>query len=167
MSALQESIDRYALGPAILEYAVFGLSDEHVRARPGPGAWSIGELVAHLADSDVVASDRIKRVIAEPEPLLLAYDEQAWNDRLNMQEAPLDLAVALFGANRRWTERVLRGCEASDFARWGTHSERGKTTLAELLVTYVGHLDHHLKFLYAKRANLGVAIQPRYSHPIV
>jgi hypothetical protein len=31
------------------------------------------------------------------------------------------------------------------------------------VVTYVNHLDHHLKFLYGKRANLGVSIYPRYA----
>ncbi|WP_165245033.1 DinB family protein [Paludisphaera soli] len=167
MSAISFLIDRYALGPAILEYAVYGLSDQLVLARPGPGAWSIAELVAHLADSDVVASDRMKRVIAEPEPTLLAYDESAWNDRLDMQQAPIEQAVALFAANRRWTERILRHATEADFARYGMHTEKGKVTLADLVVTYVNHLDYHLKFLYGKRANLGVAIQPRYSYPIV
>ena len=167
MSKAAELINRYALGPAILEYAVHGLTDEQARAKPGPGAWSIAEMVAHLADSDVVASDRMKRVIAEPNPSLLAYDENAWNDRLHMQDAPLNLSVALFAANRRWTERILRVCSDEDFARSGIHSETGRKTLADLVATYVGHLDHHLKFLYAKRANLAVAIQPRYTSPIV
>jgi hypothetical protein len=36
-------------------------------------------------------------------------------------------------------------------------------TLAEILVKAANHLDHHLKFLYAKRAKLGVAIYPRYT----
>ncbi|MDG3003764.1 DinB family protein [Paludisphaera mucosa] len=167
MSAATDLIDRYALGPSTLEYAVYGLSEEHLRARPGPGLWSLAELVSHLADSDAVASDRMKRVIAEPEPTLLAYDENAWNDRLRMQEAPLDQAVALFAANRRWTERILRNCTDADFARAGNHTEKGRVTLAELVAMYVGHLDYHLKFLYGKRANLGVAIQPRYTYPIV
>ena len=167
MSAASDLIDRYALAPAILEYAVHGLTDEQVRARPGPGAWSIAELVAHLADSAVVGGDRMKRIIAEPEPTLLAYDENAWNDRLHMNEASIGEALALFGANRRWLARILRACSDADFSRWGTHTEKGKVTLAEQLVTYVSHVDHHLKFLYAKRANLGVAIQPRYTYPIV
>lgn len=167
MSAAAALIDRYALGPATLDYAVYGLDEKHLRARPGPGAWSIAELVAHLADSDAVGSDRMKRIIAEPEPRLLAYDENAWNHRLRMQESSLEQAVALFAANRRWTERILRACADSDFARAGVHSERGRVTLAEELVIYAGHLDHHLKYLYTKRANLGVAIQPRYTYPIV
>ena len=45
----------------------------------------------------------------------------------------------------------------------GTHTEKGRQTLAEILVYATNHLDHHLKFLYAKRAKLGVAIYPRYT----
>ena len=58
--------------------------------------------------------------------------------------------------------RILRTCSDADFARTGVHSERGKMTVAELLAYVTNHLDHHLRFLYAKRAELGVALPPRY-----
>ena len=76
---------------------------------------------------------------------------------------PVDEAAALFAANRRWMTRVLRAQDESAFARAGLHSQIGPITLAETLVKATSHLDHHLKFLYAKRANLGVAIYPRYA----
>jgi hypothetical protein len=167
MSATSVLIDRYAIGPATLEYAVHGLTDEHLRARPGPGGWSVGGLVAHLADADAVIADRIKRTLAEPEPPLLAFDETAWNDRLRMRDSSLDDALRLFRANRKWIEGILRRCDDSDFKRRGVHSERGRVALADQVVGSVTHLDHHLKYLYAKRANLRTAIQPRYSYPIV
>jgi hypothetical protein len=76
---------------------------------------------------------------------------------------PVDEALSLFSANRRWTTSILRLCTAEDFARWGTHSESGRKTLADLVATYVSHLDYHLKFLYGKRSNLGIALYPRYN----
>jgi uncharacterized damage-inducible protein DinB len=165
MSTLESLIDRYARGPSVLAYAIEGLADEPARARPGPGVWSIAELAAHLADSDMVASDRMKRVIAEDDPILQPYDETAWINRLGAHDAPIADSVAIFTANRRWTERILRNCSESDFARSGRHAEQGRITLAELLVVYVNHLDHHLRYLYTKRANLGTSLQPRYSYP--
>lgn len=167
MSTLDGLIDRYARGPEVLAYAVEGLPEEAAYARPGPGAWSIAELSAHLADSDMVGSDRMKRVIAEQDPELLAYDESAWINRLAAGDAPVADSVAVFAANRRWTERILRSCAEADFARSGRHSERGRVTLAELLVIYVNHLDHHLRYLYMKRAKLGTSLQPRYTYAIV
>jgi len=159
-------IDRYAIGSSVLAYALDGLSDEQAKARPGPGTWSIAELAAHLVDADLVISDRMKRVIAEDAPLLTAFDETAWTGRLSTNEAPLAESLALFQVNRRWTERILRRCVQADFARAGRHDQAGRVTLAELLVGGVNHLDHHLRFLYGKRANLGTAVQPRYSYPI-
>src|SRR5271167_2130653 len=115
MKALEELIDRYAAGEAALIYAASGLSHELEIARPGPGAWSIAELVAHLVDSDLVGCDRMKRVIAEDEPTLLNYDETAWISRLRSNEMPVEEGVNLFAANRRWMSRVLHGCVAADF----------------------------------------------------
>jgi hypothetical protein len=59
--------------------------------------------------------------------------------------------------------RILRHCAEEDFARAGMHSEAGRKTLADLVAGSVSHVDHHLRFLYAKRATLGVAVPPRYS----
>lgn len=155
-------IDRYAMGGAILNYAVDGLTPEQLRARTGPGAWSIAELVNHLLDADLVYSERMKRVVAEPNPTLLAFDQDLWAQKLNYQEADVPTAVSLFNANRQWTAGLLRRLSDDDFARAGQHSEAGRVTLAGLLATITGHLDHHLRFLYTKRANLGVALPPRY-----
>lgn len=159
----EDLVRRYELGAELLTYSTQGLNDEQRAARPGPGAWSIQELVIHLCDSDLVGADRMKRVIAENEPILYAYDENAWIARLHPEAIRAEEAVALFGLNRRVVANILRHCEPSDFQRAGEHTESGRKTLADLVTGYINHLDYHLKFLYGKRANLGVSIYPRYS----
>jgi uncharacterized damage-inducible protein DinB len=145
--SLETTISRYAAGGPLLAYAASGLSVEQERARPGPGAWSIAELVAHLVDTDLVLADRMKRLIAEDAPTLLAFDENCWIDRLGSNEMA----------------RVLKRLAPEDFARAGTHSQAGRQTLADVVVKASNHLDHHLKFLYAKRGNLGMSVYPRYT----
>jgi uncharacterized damage-inducible protein DinB len=156
-------IERYAAGGPLLVYATAGLTGEQEAAAVGPGTWSVATLVAHLLDADLVIADRMKRVIAEDEPVLQAFDEGRWIERLGSGSMPVEEAVNLFAANRHWMTRVLRKCSEADFARAGLHTEAGRKTLAELVVTAVGHLDHHLRFLYGKRAGLGVASIPHYS----
>ena len=156
-------LDRYADGALILAQACAGLTPEHAHAHPGPGAWSLAELAAHLVDCDLVLADRIKRLIAEENPTLQAFAENAWIDRLGSATMPVEDAIALFVANRKWVGRILRGLDDAAFARAGTHTELGRLTLAEVVVRAVHHLDHHLRFLYSKRANLGIAIYPRYA----
>ena len=156
-------IDRFSEGGPLLVQATAGLTPEQWRDHPIPGTWSIAELVSHLLDCDLVFSDRMKRIIAEDSPTLVAFDEQVWITRLLSNEMPVDEAASLFAANRQWMTRILRAQDEADFARVGMHTEKGRQTLAEVLVYATNHLDHHLKFLYAKRAKLGVAIYPRYT----
>ena len=156
-------IDRFEAGGPLLVQAVAGLSPEQGRAHPIAGTWSVAELVGHLLDCDLVFADRIKRIIAEDSPTLQGFDESAWIARLGSDAVPVDEAAALFAANRKWMTRILRGQDESAFSRAGTHTEKGRQTLAEVLVYATNHLDHHLRFLYAKRAALGVAIYPRFT----
>ncbi|QEH34012.1 Putative metal-dependent hydrolase YfiT [Aquisphaera giovannonii] len=162
MTPIESLIERYAAGSTLLAYAAGGIHDEKARERPGPGRWSCAELVAHIVDSDLVDSDRMKRVIADEAATLLPYDENRWVAGLHSAEMPIDAGLALFAANRAWTARILRACDEAAFRRAGLHGERGRLTLAELVAANVTHLDHHLRFLYGKRANLGISVQPRY-----
>lgn len=156
-------IARYSNGGPLLVYATAGIPEEHARKPIGPGDWTLAELIAHLADSDLNGAERMKRVIAEDNPTLMAYDESAWARHLDYANTPIDEAVALFAANRKWMTRILKTLPDEAFARVGNHSETGSLSLAALLAKYVGHLDHHLRFLYGKRSNLGCAVPPRYT----
>jgi len=105
----------------------------------------------------------MKRVIAEDDPVLVAFDQDAWAARLGYNAIDMSEAVALFTANRRRTAAILRTVPDADFARSGRHTADGRVNLAGLLAVITNHLDHHLRFLYTKRANLGVALAPRYT----
>jgi uncharacterized damage-inducible protein DinB len=163
MSKADDIIDRYELGGRILVAAVAGLTPDQGRQRIEPGVWSVAEIAAHMLDSDLLGIERMKRVIAEENPTLQAYDQDAWIARLDSNAMPMDEAAELFAANRRWMARILRKCSEADFARVGQHTEDGPKSLAKLLAGYVGHLDGHLRFLYGKRGALGAGIPPRYS----
>jgi hypothetical protein len=156
-------VERFASGGPALLYATAGIAPEHEHDRPGPGLWSLAELTAHLVDCDLVFADRMKHVIAEEEPLLIAMDENIWLKRLDSQATSVHDAANLFAANRRWMTPILRRCSDADFARTGNHTEKGRITLVEILAYATNHLDHHLRFLYAKRATLGIALPPRYT----
>src|SRR6516165_8910878 len=139
-----------ACGPRLRE-AVAGLNSEDVTARPGPGAWSVLELVVHLADSDAIAIDRMKRMLIEDNPPLLYADETAYNDRLFPHEQTLEDALTLIEVSRRQFARVLRKLPPEAFERAGTHNRKGRVTVGEMVRSYIDHVDYHLDFVHRKR----------------
>lgn len=155
MSRHDELIDRFEAGGPMLRTAASGLTRQDILARPGPGKWSILELAVHMADSDAVAIDRMKRILAEENPTLLSFDENLYIARLHCESQELADALDLFDIGRRQFARVLRALKDADFDRAGTHNVAGRVTVAGLLKGYCDHLDHHLKFLDGKRRRLG------------
>src|SRR5690348_9799353 len=134
-------IEQYAAGGDVLRRAVAGLSREELTARPGPGAWSIQEVVIHLTDSDSISIDRMKRILTEDNPPLLYADETAYVGRLHPHEQDLEDALTLFGVGRRQFARVLRLLPDEAFERKGTHNRRGEVTLGAMVAGYVEHVE--------------------------
>src|SRR5687767_3904067 len=144
-------IEEYARGATRLREAVAGLSPAQLNAVPVPGAWSIQQIVLHLMDSDLIGSDRMKRVIAEREPQLIGYDESAFARELHYDKLDTDAACQVFGLNRQLTATILRNLPDETYQRVGIHNEAGPLTLAQLVQTFVNHLERHLKFIQQKR----------------
>jgi uncharacterized damage-inducible protein DinB len=156
----RQLIEEYvACGPR-LRHAVAGLSPEELTARPGPGDWSILELVIHLTDSDSIAIDRMKRMLIEDDPPLLYADETAYVRKLASHEQSLEDALTLFEVGRRQFARVLRAVPDEAFERRGIHNRRGVLTVGGSVKDYIEHVDHHLGFLAGKRARLGKPLGP-------
>jgi hypothetical protein len=156
----RQVIEAYVAGGPQLRQAVAGLSHEDLTARPGPGQWSILEVILHLADSDCISIDRMKRMLTEDNPSLLYADETAYVDRLCSHDQSLEDALTLFEVGRRQFARVLRKLPDEAFERHGTHNRRGRVTVGGMVKDYVEHVDHHLKYVLEKRARLGKPIHP-------
>ena len=156
----RQLIDEYVACGSRLRHAVAGLSPEELTARPGPGDWSILELVIHLTDSDSIAIDRMKRMLTEDDPPLLYADETAYVRRLASHEQSLEDALTLFEVGRRQFARVLRTLPDEAFERRGLHNRRGVLTVGGLVKDYIEHVEQHLVFLAGKRARLGKPLSP-------
>jgi hypothetical protein len=150
-------IDAYLAGTQLLRQAVAGMSREQLTARPIPRKWSTLEVVCHLADSDLILSDRMKRVIAEDRPSLISLDESRYAAALACHNRVLEEELALVEHTRRQLARILRNLPPEALAREGIHSEYGPRTLEQLLQTSIDHIPHHVKFILDKRRALGLA----------
>jgi hypothetical protein len=149
-------LDQYRSGPATLRKAVAGMSREQLLARPVPGKWSTLEVVCHLADFEPIYADRMKRVIAEENPLLLSGDPDKFQARLAYANRDVAEELTIIETVRNQMARILKTLSESDFTRTGKHSTDGPLSLAVLLDRITGHIPHHLEFIEAKRRALGL-----------
>jgi hypothetical protein len=147
-------IERYASGAKLLRQSVAGMSQEQVLARPIPGKWSTLEVVAHLADFEVIAVDRLTAIIAETEPTLPGRNEQQYAARLAYDQRDMEEQLQLIELCRSHVLRILRSLTEGDWSRRGIHTEAGPLTLEQQLRRAVKHVEHHLVFIQEKRRAL-------------
>lgn len=155
----KELIEAYAAGADKLAMAVRGLSKEDLAWKPPAdakvGKWSIQQIIVHMTDSEAVHADRMKRVIAEENPTLVAFDEARWAANLAYEQRSAEDSLGLFAAICKDMTVILRNLAPAAWQRTGMHTERGKMTLAQLVNGSNQHLDHHLEFVHAKRRLMG------------
>jgi uncharacterized damage-inducible protein DinB len=125
------------------------LSGAEINAVPAPGKWSICEIVAHLADCELVFSFRLRQTLAAPlegpHAIIQAFDQEVWGQRYSAYH--LEPALALFQAARNWNLLFLTTVSQSDRHRATTHPERGTMTLWTIVETMAGHDINHLQQL--------------------
>jgi uncharacterized damage-inducible protein DinB len=154
-------IEEYARGGEKIDLAIRGLTREDLLWKPPAdadaklGKWSIQEVVIHLLDSDLIGMDRLKRMLAMENPLLVGYDENLFTQKLHPEEQSAEEAVKILDLSFKNFARVLRKLPDSAFTRGGTHNERGPMKAGEYLQYMIAHTDRHLKFIHAKRAAMG------------
>jgi len=134
---------RYAAGPALLRRAWGEVPGEARTWRPAEGAWSAHEVVVHCADSETYSAIRIRLLLAEPEPLIVGYDEAVWARRFDYHASDPELALDLVAAARAHTSAMLAGLPEEAWGRVGRHSHSGPYGTDDWLRLYAEHLEVH------------------------
>ncbi|MFQ5529601.1 MAG: DinB family protein [Gemmatimonadota bacterium] len=119
--------------------------DSDVLARPeAAGRWSATAVIAHMVDSELVWSNRLRFVVAEDHPQFVGYDQDLWAERLDYASRDASEELALFEAVRASNLALIERLDAADLQRAGVHPERGEETVEHMLRLYAGHDLVHL-----------------------
>jgi hypothetical protein len=125
-------------------------SAETAARRPEPRRWSAAEVVAHLAEHELVLGVRLRMILTAEEPALLPYDQDAWALVGDYIARPAAESLALFGAVRAANVALLRRLERAGWQRAGLHPERGRLTVSDIANFTARHDRRHLE--QARRA---------------
>ena len=151
MSSLAETLERFRRGPELLAMVLTGVYGDETDYSVAPGKWSIRLLIAHLADSEMVGAQRFRQVIAEDNPPLGAFDQDAWARNLDYLRKQPRQSLESFRRVRAENYELLKSLPESAFERTGVHSERGPLTLRQLLDIYADHAESHARQMQAIR----------------
>jgi uncharacterized damage-inducible protein DinB len=131
-----------AATPGLLHQAVCALSPEQIEASIAVGKWSVREIVAHLADCELVFGFRLRQTLAMNVPVIQPFDQDDWAARYAGYDLPV--ALEMFRAARAWNLKLIGAASEADFAREMTHPERGTMTFGTVVETMAGHDLNHL-----------------------
>jgi hypothetical protein len=147
VAAMAEAPDR-------LRRALRGLTEKQLGTKPAPGKWSIREIVAHLADGEVVLGCRYRFVAAMDRPPLPGFDQDAFVANLGVGKAATADLVDDFAMARAVNVGLLERIGESAWKRVGLHAERGEESLGGMVTMYAGHDRIHLEQIETIRTGL-------------
>ena len=139
-----ELLEMYRVTPQTLRALVRGIDAGQARERPDVEGWSIVEVVAHLADIEGHAHERIRRMLAEDKPLIEGIDEQALAREHRYHEWDLSDALHRFEEERAEHVATLEALGPDAWERLGRHSEFGDITVESLTRLMAFHDAIHL-----------------------
>lgn len=142
-----------AAAPAKLASLVAGLSAEELARRPAPQKWSIQELVAHLAEDELVGGYRIRLILSSPGTPIQAFDQDVWARTGRYDRIDVRASLEMFRVLREANLALLRSLGPEEWKMSGMHSERGAETIRDIAMYYAGHDINHFKQIEAIRAS--------------
>jgi hypothetical protein len=136
-------IKQYAGGYEEVVSALNDFPADSLGARLIPGNWTAREIVHHLGDSETTSAVRIRRLLAEDNPLIQGYDQDHFATRLRYNERDMAPALEAFRYARASTVSLLEIMTEDDWQRTGTHSESGAYSAEDWLRIYAAHAHNH------------------------
>jgi hypothetical protein len=139
-----DPVDVLAATPRAVRDAAKGVSGDLLSQRPEPKEWSAAEVLGHLWDSEIAYSFRARAILAQDQPRLIGYDQDAW---AALARPPFHEMLDAFAALRAATLVLIRQTPESRWDRIGIHEERGPLSFRVMTQTMAGHDRAHLRQL--------------------
>jgi len=140
----QDAIKVQRATAAKLKKLTQGLTPKQLRWQPESGKWSIAEIVAHLADVEIVASWRLRSILGSNGTPIQAFDQDAWASVFQYGRRGVKPSLEVFRVLRENNLAMLKALPHESWDNYGMHSERGKETIAHLARMFAGHDTNHI-----------------------
>lgn len=122
-----------------------GKTPVKLRKRPAPDKWSVAEILAHLADAEIVTSWRIRSILGSPGTSIQAFDQDAWAAAGQYAKRDAHKSLEQFRILREGNLALFKSLTPEQWKHSGTHAERGQESIEIILLRIAGHDLNHLE----------------------
>ena len=128
-----------------LDRLIKGVSTARLRKRPAPEKWSVSEILAHLADGEIVGGFRMRLILGSPGVPIVAYDQDKWVISGHYDQRDPRKSVEQFRVLREGNLALLKSLRPEQWKHYGMHSERGQESIEHIVRMFAGHDINHLQ----------------------
>lgn len=127
-----------------LERLIKGVPTAKLRKRPAPDKWSVSEILAHLADTEIVGGFRMRMILGAPGTPIAAFDQDSWVTSGHYEKRDPRKSVERFRILREANLEMLKSLKPEQWKHFGMHSERGQESIEHVVRMFAGHDLNHI-----------------------
>src|SRR5262249_51047669 len=131
--------------PNKLASLIKGKTRKQLSRRPAPAKWSIAEIIAHLADAELVTSWRLRQVLCCNATPIQAYDQDVWAGTFDYSRRDPRQSLLNFRTLREANGALLKTVPRKLWENYGVYQERGNESISHVMRMTAGHDINHLR----------------------
>ena len=131
--------------PQLLADLVSDATPSRLTLRPSPDKWSVGEILAHLAEDELATAWRYRQMLEHNGIGLAGFDQDLWARMGDYASRSPHESLELFRLLRAVNLQFLEHLKPDEWDRHGIHAERGRITIRDLAVHMTGHDANHVE----------------------
>ncbi|MGA7079534.1 MAG: DinB family protein [Terriglobales bacterium] len=145
----QDPIKVQSATPKKLARLIKGIPTPKLRKRPAHDKWSVAEILAHLADVEIVVGWRMRLILGAPGGPVQAFDQDAWVIAGHYEKRDPRKSIELQRSVREANLALLKSLSPEQWKHFGQHAERGQESIEQLARLIAGHDLNHIRQIEA------------------
>lgn len=128
-----------------IEKLLKGVPAVKLKKQPAPGKWSVAQIVAHIADTEIVGGFRMRFILGAPGTSIQGFDQDVWVKALHYEKRDTQKSLEQFRAAREANLAMLKLLAPEQWKQYGIHAERGEESVETIVRMFAGHDINHIQ----------------------
>ena len=142
-----------------LDYIIYNISENELRARQNPYKWSIYEHLVHIVIYQEIFSERVDIILKEPTPVFAQYRAEKDENFAQRVNTPFEILISYFNKSREELVNTIESINPEDLKRFAFHPVYGKMNINGWIEFFLLHEAHHLNTIFKLTARYRYSLQ--------